>query len=78
MVGGVSGALAMAWDIRTVGIMAVSCRWLFGATYVISTYGNRISLLESVSSNVPNSLGCSVLSPQTSQVEVNRKVSSFY
>ena len=78
MVGGVSGARAMARDIRSVGNVAVSCRLLFVATYVISTFVNRISLSESVSSNVPNSLGRSVLSPGTSQAEVNRKVSSFY
>ena len=39
---------------------------------------NWISLSESVSSNVPNSSGCSVLSPGMSQAEVNQKVSSFY
>ena len=32
---------------------------------------NQISISKSVSSNVPNSLGRSVLSPGTSQAEVN-------
>ena len=59
-------------------ISEVLATWLFLVgdflelhIYVMVQSSNQISLSKSVSSNVPNSSGRSVLSPGTNQAEVN-------